>query len=47
MNEKNLIALIPESLFIRIKMLSATRLVTIKSLVIEAITDLLVKYERV
>jgi len=45
MSDKNLIASIPEDLFIKIKTLSATRLRTLKSLIIEAIVDLLVKYE--
>ena len=43
--EKQICSLIPEELFRKLKLLSAGRFVSIKSLLIEAIEDLLVKYE--
>ena len=42
--EKQICTIIPEELFRKLKTLSGLKLVSIKSLLIEAITDLVVKY---
>jgi len=43
--EKQICSLIPEDLFRKLKLLSARKLVSIKSLLIEALQDLIIKYE--
>ena len=42
--EKQICSLIPEELLRKLKILSGSKLVSVKSLLIEAITDLLVKH---
>lgn len=42
--EKQIVSILPEELFIKLKMLAASKLVSLKSLLIEAIQDLLVKH---
>jgi len=45
MNSKQLVTSIPEDIFRKFKLLAAEKLVTMKSLLLEAIIDLLNKYE--